>query len=100
MNFVQEKKHVDISHDMRTTLGETHEHEARLISHEIILLSHLTRNPLDSIVKSYCKTTHIEAAVTSHLFERGICWSKPPQVKTPVGIPHKLYIQLLPTATN
>ncbi len=36
MNFVQEKKHVDISHDMRTTLGETHEHEVRLISHEII----------------------------------------------------------------
>ena len=50
----------------------------RLISHEIILHSHLSRNPLHSIIKSYCKTTHIEAAIKTHLFETGMhCWSKP-----------------------
>ena len=28
--------------------------------------------------QSYCNTTHIEAGVTLHLFERGMhCWSKP-----------------------
>ena len=43
----------------------------RLISHEIILPSHLSRNPLDSIVRSYCKTTHIKAVITSHLFYEG-----------------------------
>ena len=31
-----------------------------------------------SMVKSYCKTTHIEAAITAHLFNRGMhCWSEP-----------------------
>ena len=52
----------------------------RLISNEIILHSHLSRNPLDSIIKSYCKTTHIEAAITTHLFDTGmhcsICFKK------------------------
>ena len=52
----------------------------RLISHEIILPAHLSRNPLDSIVKSYCKTTHIKAAITSHLFKRRMhCWAEPPR---------------------
>ena len=45
--------------------------KVRLISHEIMLNSHLSRNPLDSIVKSSCKTTHIEAAIRiTHLFEK------------------------------
>ena len=60
--------------------------KVRLISHEIMLNSHLSRNPLDSIVKSSCKTTHIEAAIRiMHLFEkRGMhCWSKPRHVHIP-----------------
>ncbi len=29
-------------------------------------------------IKSYCKTTHIEVAIKTHLFETGMhCWSKP-----------------------
>ena len=50
------------------------------------LPSHLRRNPLDNIVKSYCKTTHIKAAITSHLFlKRGThCWWEPPHVIHPV----------------
>ncbi len=68
----------------RTTLEETWT-RVPLISHEIISHSHLSRNPLDSIVKSYCKTTHVEAAIKWHLFDkRGMhCWSKPPHVQTP-----------------
>ena len=77
----------------------------RSISHEIILHSHLSRNPLDSKVKSYCKTTHIEAAITSHLFEGKMhCWSKPPHVRNPVykasHISCTSNFQLLPAASN
>ena len=43
----------------------------RLISHQIILHSHSSRNPLESKVKSYCKNTHNEAANKTHLFEQG-----------------------------
>ena len=77
----------------------------RSISHEIILHSHLSRNPLDSKVKSYCKTTHIEAAITSHLFEGKMhCWPKPPHVRNPVykasHISCTSNFQLLPAASN
>ena len=52
--------------------------KVRLISHEIILDSHLSRNPLDS--------THIEAAIRhTRLFDkrRMHCWSKPPPIDIP-----------------
>ncbi len=57
--------------------------KVHLISHEIILHSHLSRNPLDSIVKFSCKTTQTEVAIIhTHLFDkRGMhCWPKPPHV--------------------
>ena len=81
----RKKEHVYISHDLRDHIGWVTLTWVRLTSHEIISHSHLSRNPLDSIVKSYCKTTHIEAAITSHLFKRGMhCWSEPPHVLHPV----------------
>ncbi len=42
------------------------------MSYEIILHSHLSRNPLDSKIKSSCDTTHIEAAIKKH----APCWWK------------------------
>ncbi len=73
----------------------------RLISHEIILPWHLSRNPLDSTVKSYCKTTQIKLP-THRTFLRGECilGQSLPTWYIQCGIPHKLHINMLHATAN
>ena len=102
MKFCTNKrKHVE-SHMIDIKLDEhTHVIEVRLVSREIILHGHLSRNPIDNMVKPSCMTTHnlsccwtasfsqgnallVEASpieYASKAFQRhwgSICWRWPP----------------------
>ncbi len=72
----------------------------RFISHEIILPSHLSRNPLHIIVKSYCKTTPSKAAHRTFLRGECIAGQSLPTWYIQWGIPHKLYINMLSTRAS
>ena len=80
---------VDIAHYMKEPhwMSTCMREHVRVIRHgEIILPPHLSRNPMDSIIKSCCKTTHIQSCRWTRPFsKRKHSWSKLPHLKKPAA---------------